>query len=60
MATDPPLFEYSRTGFRFEVHPGRIEIVEGTWSKKASTLLTKSITSVSVEGIGKSKLRVPG
>jgi hypothetical protein len=58
VASETPLFEYSRHGFRFEVHPGRIEIVEGAWIKKASTVLTRSITSVSVEGIGKAYLRV--
>ena len=58
MTTDAPLFEYSRTGFRFEVYPGRIEIVDGAFIKKATTILARSITSVSVEGIGKAKLRV--
>jgi len=54
-----PLFRYDKPGAGVVLYPDRLEITTGAlWKKQTHTVLLKSVTGVSVEGMGGHILRI--
>jgi len=52
---DEPVFEYSRTGFKFTVFPNRIETesMGAFFKKNRQTVLLKTVTTIEITGLTK-------